>query len=190
MRMWMQMLRDTEFLDAFFGLSVRDCKLCFLRSKMEYVDDLASKEEVISLSFVDFLEALSRVAFRATLPSDEMIQSERGCDTVYQYVVKCRRRGKQATKKKGGMKRARGKEEMLHASHAETPGSEAEVRAAGLAAAATGTIHETESDDDEPFDEELQPSKRCTKLLDILAGEIRKRFRFSKKNRRLTEVSR
>ena len=64
---WLGLLEQGHLLDAELGL--QQAQLCFLWSKMMVIDEIKDFARHESLSFVDFLEALARVAELKSLPS-------------------------------------------------------------------------------------------------------------------------
>ncbi len=64
---WLGLLEAGHLLDADLGL--QQAQLCFLWSRMLVVDEIKDFARHESLSFVDFLEALARVAELKSLPS-------------------------------------------------------------------------------------------------------------------------
>ena len=66
MESWLWLLEATRLLDTEFG--VQQAQLCFLWSRMLVVDEIKDFDRHVALSFVDFLEALARVAEIKTLP--------------------------------------------------------------------------------------------------------------------------
>lgn len=64
---WLGLLEQGHLLDADLGL--QQAQLCFLWSHMMVVDEVKDFARHESLSFVDFLEALARVAELKSLPS-------------------------------------------------------------------------------------------------------------------------
>ena len=64
---WLGLLEQGHLLDADLGL--QQAQLCMLWSHMMVVDEIKDFARHESLSFVDFLEALARVAELKSLPS-------------------------------------------------------------------------------------------------------------------------
>ena len=64
---WLGLLEAGHLLDADLGL--QQAQLCFLWSRMLVVDEIKDFGRHEALSFVDFLEALARVAELKSLPS-------------------------------------------------------------------------------------------------------------------------
>ncbi len=64
---WLGLLESGHLLDADLGL--QQAQLCFLWSRMLVVDEIKDFARHEALSFVDFLEALARVAELKSLPS-------------------------------------------------------------------------------------------------------------------------
>lgn len=72
---WMKLCKDLNFIDDHFTL--RHVSLCFVWSRMRVVDenDPRSRIRMIHLSFVDFLEAIVRLATMKGMPTDEEIEA-------------------------------------------------------------------------------------------------------------------
>lgn len=66
MESWLWLLETTHMLDIEFG--VQQAQLSFLWSRMLVVDEIKDFDRHVALSFVDFLEALARVAESKNLP--------------------------------------------------------------------------------------------------------------------------
>ncbi len=64
---WLGLLESGHLLDADLGL--QQAQLCFLWSRMLVVDEIKDFGRHEAISFVDFLEALARVAELKSLPS-------------------------------------------------------------------------------------------------------------------------
>ena len=64
---WLGLLEAGHMLDADLGL--QQAQLCFLWARMVVVDEIKDFARHESISFVDFLEALARVAELKSLPS-------------------------------------------------------------------------------------------------------------------------
>ena len=64
---WLGLLESGHFMDTELGL--QQAQLCFLWSRMMVVDEIKDYSRHEALSFVDFLEALARVAELKSLPS-------------------------------------------------------------------------------------------------------------------------
>ena len=47
--------------------------MCFVRARMRVVDEIKSRAKLLHLSFIDFLEALLRVATLKRMPTDEQM---------------------------------------------------------------------------------------------------------------------
>ncbi|MEW5306191.1 MAG: hypothetical protein WDW36_008675 [Sanguina aurantia] len=65
---WLQLMNDAHFVDSEFTL--QDATLAFLWARMFVVDEIKDYAKYTCLSFVDFLEALGRVADMKSLPSE------------------------------------------------------------------------------------------------------------------------
>ena len=64
---WLGLLEAGHLMDTELGL--QQAQLCFLWSRMMVVDEIKDYSRHEALSFVDFLEALARVAELKSLPS-------------------------------------------------------------------------------------------------------------------------
>ena len=64
---WLGLLEQGHLLDADLGM--QQAQLCFLWSKMMVIHEIKDFSRHESISFVDFLEALARVAELKSLPS-------------------------------------------------------------------------------------------------------------------------
>ncbi|GAX81636.1 hypothetical protein CEUSTIGMA_g9064.t1 [Chlamydomonas eustigma] len=63
---WMQLLNDCKLIDTQF--TIQDATLAFLWSRMQTIDEIKDYPKYISITFVDFMEALGRVAEMKSLP--------------------------------------------------------------------------------------------------------------------------
>lgn len=77
---WLGLLEQGHLLDADLGL--QQAQLCFLWSHMMVVDEIKDFARHESLSFVDFLEALARVAELKSLPSFSDLQDAGYADST------------------------------------------------------------------------------------------------------------
>lgn len=77
---WLGLLEQGHLLDADLGL--QQAQLCFLWSHMMVVDEIKDFAQHESLSFVDFLEALARVAELKSLPSFSDLQDAGYADST------------------------------------------------------------------------------------------------------------
>ncbi|GFH24772.1 uncharacterized protein HaLaN_22626, partial [Haematococcus lacustris] len=57
---WLQLCNDAHLVDS--GFTLQDAALCFLWSRMYVLDEVKDYQRYSSVTFVDFLEALARVA--------------------------------------------------------------------------------------------------------------------------------
>ena len=75
---WLEFLRDCSLLGDDDGgggdFTAREAMLAFFNSRMVVVDEIKSRNKYISLSFVDFLEAICRVADMISIPINEDIE--------------------------------------------------------------------------------------------------------------------
>lgn len=69
---WIQMLSDCGMMDASF--TNREARLAFSWSRMAYPDELKRRQQAITLTKTDFLEAIARVAEMKWLPTDDQMQ--------------------------------------------------------------------------------------------------------------------
>ena len=69
LKYFMAMLKHMKFMDSDF--TVREAKLCFQQGKMYKRDELRSVATFGYITFVDFMEALCRVAALKNMPSEE-----------------------------------------------------------------------------------------------------------------------
>ena len=65
------LLAHTRIYDAEF--TRREAARAFTRARMRVTDELKHRNKLIQLSFVDFLEALLRVACVKRMPTDEQM---------------------------------------------------------------------------------------------------------------------
>mmetsp|Transcript_30148 Transcript_30148/g.41742 ORF Transcript_30148/g.41742 Transcript_30148/m.41742 type:complete len:249 (+) Transcript_30148:2-748(+) len=66
---WMELMENTGLIDESF--TILEARLCFLWSRMKVVEEIMDYERYTALTFVDFLEALGRVADTKMIPTDE-----------------------------------------------------------------------------------------------------------------------
>ena len=91
---WMQFLKDVGLIGSDDGdFTTREAMLAFFNSRMIVVDEVKSRNKFISLTFLDFLEAVARIADMISIPTDEDIASleEGGYGEVrnmFEYRVK------------------------------------------------------------------------------------------------------
>lgn len=69
------------------GLTLRECSLCFVWSRTTVVDEVGSFKKVEALTFVDFLEALARLADYVETPSREQLQKFGWGSNILAYWV-------------------------------------------------------------------------------------------------------
>lgn len=81
---WLGLLEQGHLVDADLGL--QQAQLCFLWSHMMVIDEIKDFARHESLSFVDFLEALARVAELKNLPSFSDLQDAGYADS---FVAQC-----------------------------------------------------------------------------------------------------
>ena len=70
----------------------------FARARMRTADEIKDRHKLLHLSFVDFLEALVRIAVMKRMPTDEMI-ARAGTKTVGEFFAKLRGAGMAEHKK-------------------------------------------------------------------------------------------
>eukprot|EP00899_Mesostigma_viride_P012886 jgi/Mesvir1/21599/Mv04029-RA.1 len=80
---WMEFVEAARLIDDFF--SHRDAKMVFMWSRMQVVDDLQDRRRNESLTFVDFLEALGRIADLRGLPTQEQVKAS-GFPDIYAFM--------------------------------------------------------------------------------------------------------
>ena len=64
---WLQLMSDAHLVDS--QLTLSDAALAFLWARMYVVDEIKDYARYTCLSFIDFLEALGRVADMKSLPT-------------------------------------------------------------------------------------------------------------------------
>ena len=73
LKSYMMMLRDIKFLNEDF--TMRESRLAFVWSRMQYVDEVSSNVDCMNLTFEDFLECLCRIAILKGAPPHEDLVS-------------------------------------------------------------------------------------------------------------------
>ena len=68
----MQMLKHCEFFDCDF--TQREARLCYQLAKMKVADEVGSVDTFTYITFVDFMEAICRVAQMKNTPTEEDLQ--------------------------------------------------------------------------------------------------------------------
>ena len=71
---WMSFLKDSGMIGEENGdFTTREAMLSFFNSRTVVIDEVKGRSKFISLSFIDFCEALGRVTDRLSVPTDEDI---------------------------------------------------------------------------------------------------------------------
>ena len=73
MEEWSVFLNELQLIDADF--TRREATFSFLWSKTLVVDDFLNQDRSLSLCFTEFLEALCRMAWMKSIPTDEEMQA-------------------------------------------------------------------------------------------------------------------
>lgn len=81
---WLQFMQDASLIDSQFTL--QDANLAFLWSRMAVLDEIKDYGRYTSLTFVDFLEALGRVADMKSLPLDSDLDSA-GYNNILEWAL-------------------------------------------------------------------------------------------------------
>jgi len=68
---WLEIMRHLELYDPDF--TPREATIAFQFSRMRVVDEIKSRIKMSAICFVDFLEAILRVACRKRLPTDDIL---------------------------------------------------------------------------------------------------------------------
>lgn len=84
LREWMKLLQEGEMHDAKFGR--REAAYCFMWSQMFVADEQKRRAKLLSLGFLDFLEALARVTSFKALPTATQLIDTRS-ETVSDFMV-------------------------------------------------------------------------------------------------------
>ncbi|KAK3251875.1 hypothetical protein CYMTET_38797 [Cymbomonas tetramitiformis] len=71
---FLNMLEASSLLGPATGFSKREAKLVMIWSKMSVVDEIRHRNRAVSLTFVDFLEAVGRVADWISMPNPEDLE--------------------------------------------------------------------------------------------------------------------
>ena len=82
---WTTVLNDGRLIGD--ELTMREARLCFWWSKMVVADEVRSRHKFLTLSWVEFLEALARIADMINLPTDAML-AEAGATDLIDYEFK------------------------------------------------------------------------------------------------------
>jgi len=70
---FLDLLNDCDISNPAVGITTRMCKLAYVRSRMYRVEDLSAKEQATQMTFLEFIEASSRVAELVSFPSEEEV---------------------------------------------------------------------------------------------------------------------
>lgn len=77
---WQALCNDTKLVSG--DLTMREVRLAFWHSRMIVVDEVKSRMKITTLSWLEFLEALGRIAEQMSLPTDEDLKSLRADDIL------------------------------------------------------------------------------------------------------------
>lgn len=94
---WLQLMNDAHLVDGQFTL--QDSTLAYLWSRMQTVDEIKDYQKMISLTFIDFLEALGRVADMKSFPTSQDLEHAGYNDILEWAIDKERVEGSIATEK-------------------------------------------------------------------------------------------
>jgi hypothetical protein len=81
---WLQLMNDAQLVDGQFTL--QDSTLAYLWSRMQTVDEIKDYQKMISLSFIDFLEALGRVADMKSFPTSQDLEHA-GYNDILEWAI-------------------------------------------------------------------------------------------------------
>lgn len=68
---WMQLMHDACVIGEHF--TERAAKMCYCEAKMNVIDEVNKRPKIMSLQWVEFLEALGRVSDRVHLPTQQQV---------------------------------------------------------------------------------------------------------------------
>ena len=85
---WITVLNDGRLIGD--ELTMREARLCFFWSRMVVADEVKNRHKLFTLSWVEFLEALARIADMINLPTDAML-AEAGAENMVDYEFKVRK---------------------------------------------------------------------------------------------------
>jgi len=81
---WAMLLEDAKLIDDNF--TVLEARLCYLWARMKVIDEINEYDRYTAHTFVDFLEAIGRLADVKALPSQDELK-EFGFENVYAWLV-------------------------------------------------------------------------------------------------------
>ncbi|KAJ9524025.1 hypothetical protein QJQ45_022487, partial [Haematococcus lacustris] len=96
---WLQLCTDAHLVDS--GFTLQDAALCFLWSRMYVLDEVKDYQRYSSVTFVDFLEALARVADMKSLPEEADLEAA-GYTNILEWAMDKERLEGSADKSEGG----------------------------------------------------------------------------------------
>jgi hypothetical protein len=82
---WETLMLDTSMVDASFTKD--DAALCFLWAKTFATDEMRRRQKVVDATFVDFLEALARIATFKWFPTQPVLDVARAADPEFDGSV-------------------------------------------------------------------------------------------------------
>ena len=81
---WQALCDHCHFISDDF--TIRDVNLAFLRAQMNVADEIGDRTRFESMTFMDFLEALARVADQLILPTDAQVEAM-GLKSALQWAL-------------------------------------------------------------------------------------------------------
>ena len=81
---WLQLMNDAHLVDGQFTL--QDSTLSYLWSRMQTVDEIKDYQKMISLTFIDFLEAIGRVADMKSFPTSQDLEHA-GYNDILEWAI-------------------------------------------------------------------------------------------------------
>ena len=82
---WLQMIEHTNLLSINNAFTINQAKYCFMFARMIVIDELKDEKRWRSLTFVDFLDALGRVADNFSFPFKDDLR-RLGWNNIYEYM--------------------------------------------------------------------------------------------------------
>ncbi|XRB15637.1 flagellar associated protein [Pseudoscourfieldia marina] len=82
---WLQMIEQTNLLSINIAFTINQAKYCFMFARMIVIDELKDEKRWRSLTFVDFLDALGRVADNFSFPFKDDLR-RLGWNNIYEYM--------------------------------------------------------------------------------------------------------
>ena len=81
---WLEFLSDCSLIgeDEAGDFTAREAMTSFFNSRMFVVDEIKSRNKYITLGFVDFLEAICRVADMVSIPTDSDVEAVGACNML------------------------------------------------------------------------------------------------------------